>query len=50
MKKTNLADFNSEKTYKGGFESTHMNTVALNEAQVFHLAQKGNFTNREPGP
>ncbi len=40
-KKTNIHDFNSEQSYAGGFESAHMNTVALNEAQVYHWAAKG---------
>ena len=30
MVKTKLDDFNSETQFKGGFETAHMNTVALN--------------------
>ena len=41
MEKTNLADFNSEIKYAGGFGFTHMNTVAVNEALVFFYASKG---------
>ena len=41
LKKTNLADFNSEIKYDGGFGTAHMNTVALNEALVHHWAAKG---------
>ena len=41
LKKTTLEDFNSEKSFKGGFEAPHMNTVALNEALVLHYAAQG---------
>ena len=41
MKKTSVDDFNSERAYSGGFETPHMNTVALNEALVLHWASKG---------
>ena len=40
---TNLKDFNSEQSYKGGFGTPHMNTVALNEALVHHWSKKGLF-------
>ena len=50
MAKTNLEDFNSEKSYKGGFETAHMNTVALNEALVLHYAAQGtNIYGCNPG-
>ena len=39
--KSTLDDFNSEKKYEAAFGSTHMNTVALNEALVHHWAAKG---------
>ena len=41
LKKTNVDDLNSERAYNGGFGTTHMNTVALNEALVLHWASKG---------
>jgi len=41
LKQTNLDDFNSERSYAGGFGTAHMNTVALNEALVHFLAYKG---------
>jgi NAD(P)-dependent dehydrogenase (short-subunit alcohol dehydrogenase family) len=41
LKQTNLEDFNSERSYAGGFGTAHMNTVALNEALVHYLASKG---------
>lgn len=42
MKKVKLEDFNSENGYAGGFEFTHMNTVALNEALVHWWAKNDN--------
>ncbi len=41
LAKSTLDDFNSERSYAGGFEGPHMNTVALNEALVLHLAAQG---------
>jgi len=41
FKQTSISDFNSEKSYNGGFATPHMNTVALNEAIVHHLAAQG---------
>jgi NAD(P)-dependent dehydrogenase (short-subunit alcohol dehydrogenase family) len=41
LKKSIIVDFNSETTYKAGFESTHANTIALNEALVHYWAARG---------
>jgi NAD(P)-dependent dehydrogenase (short-subunit alcohol dehydrogenase family) len=41
FKQISVADFNSERSFSGGFAQAHMNTVALNEALVHHLAAQG---------
>jgi NAD(P)-dependent dehydrogenase (short-subunit alcohol dehydrogenase family) len=47
--KTTIDDVNSTKSYAGGFESPHMNTVALNEALVLAWAKKLNIYGLNPG-
>ena len=50
LAKTSVDDLNSERAFSGGFGTTHMNTVALNEALVLHWAAKGaTFAGFNPG-
>lgn len=50
IKKTNLADLNSEISFKGGFETQDANTVSLNQSLVHRWAARGmDITGFNPG-